>query len=149
MNNMPREWPVEHRLSELLLSVVFRVHKQLGPGLLTATYESCVRHELDQLGLHLEVRQPVPIRYGGIQLSSACEVPLWIEKKLVVMLLTEPYTELHMAQMRTYLRLTDCRIGFLINFNVTTLKRGVRRIISSGQSVSDRSSVRIVSTQTN
>lgn len=107
-----------------------RVHKTLGAGLLESVYEVCLAHELDKLGLKVERQIQLPVIYDGITLDAGMRLDLWIERKLIVEVkAVESLLPVHQAQLMTYLKLTENRLGLLINFNVTLFKNGVKRVI--------------------
>ena len=125
--------PIGSDVEALATSVVnaaFRVHKALGPGLLESVYETCVKHELSKLDIVCESQVSVPVIYDNIQLDAALRLDLWIERKIIVELkAVEKVLPIHKAQLLSYLKLTQNRLGFLINFNVPVIKNGINRII--------------------
>jgi GxxExxY protein len=113
----------ENQLSEIIVNACYEVHSNLGPGLLESTYEQCLFHELKVLGgLDVISQAPVSINYKGETIDSALRLDLWIEKKVILEIkAVKELNDIHMAQILTYLKLTDNRLGFLINFNVTRI----------------------------
>lgn len=117
-------------LSTKIYDGIFAVHRALGPGLLESAYEICLKKELEDLGLSVECQKPVPLIYKGITLDAGYRVDMMIEQKVIVELkAVENIFPVHRAQLLTYLRLTDCKLGFLINFNVELVKNGIERIV--------------------
>ncbi len=121
---------VEHRLTQMTLQVAFHLHKELGPGLLESTYQLCLAHQLSQLGLQVELSKGMPLMYDDLHLDVGYKVPMLIENKLVIDIKSHTFSDLHVAQMKTYLKLSQCQMGLLFNFNLTSLKQGVRRIMA-------------------
>ncbi len=119
----------DNELTELIIGCAIRVHRQLGPGLLESVYEECLVHELCKAGLSVE-RQPImPVVYDGLRMDSGYRVDIWVEKRIIIELkAVELLTDVHFAQLMTYLRLANCRLGLLINFNVVLLKNGLKRV---------------------
>jgi GxxExxY protein len=117
------------RLVRVVVDAGLKVHTTLGPGLLESVYEHCLAYELEARGLSLK-RQPVlPIRYGDVSLDAGYRLDLLVEDCLIIEIKSvEALTRLHEAQMLTYLRLSHCRIGLLMNFNATLFKQGVRQL---------------------
>jgi GxxExxY protein len=108
-----------------------RVHKTLGPGLLESVYETCLFYELDQYDLNVERQKILPIRYKGVELEAGYRLDLLIDNKVIVELkAVELLNNLHTAQLLTYLRLTENRLGLLINFNSALFKNGFKRVIN-------------------
>jgi GxxExxY protein len=105
-----------------------RVHEALGPGLLESVYEHCLAHELTSRGLRVQRQVQVPITYRGEQLDAGFRLDLLVQECVIVEVKAmEALLPIHQAQMMTYLRLSGNRLGFLMNFNVTLLKSGIRR----------------------
>ena len=112
------------------MDAAFKVHKTLGPGLLESVYETCMCHELAKRGLAFQRQLSLPINYDTIRLEAGLRIDLLVEKQVVVELkASEGMIPLYEAQLLTYLKLTNLRIGLLINFNVPLIKDGIRRIV--------------------
>ena len=108
-----------------------RVHTILGPGLLESAYLTCLAHELRKRGLRVEVQVPVPISYDGLRIGVGYRVDLVVEGTVMVELKAAKTLHLlHEAQLLSYLKLSDRRLGLLINFHVTRLKDGIKRIVN-------------------
>lgn len=106
----------------------FRVHRALGPGLLESVYEVCVCHELSKMGMPFGRQVDLPLTYDGVQLASGLRLDLWVDRKVIVELKgVDTLLPVHEAQLLTYLKLTHCRLGLLINFNVAKLVDGLHR----------------------
>jgi GxxExxY protein len=119
----------ENEVAHEVIGAALEVHKALGPGLLESAYQECLGHELELRGIYYQTEVVLPARYKGRQISPAYRADLLIGGCLLVELKSvEKLLPLHKAQLLTYLRLTECRLGLLINFNVTLLKSGITRV---------------------
>ena len=117
-------------LTGKIVDCAFSVHKSLGPGLLESAYEECLQYELDECGLSALKQIPMPLVYKNKKLDIGYRIDLIVEKKVIIEVkAVEALNPVHLAQLMTYLKLSGCRIGLLINFNVQFLKDGIRRII--------------------
>ena len=122
----------ENQLSEKIIGCAIQVHKSLGPGLLESAYEECLFYELKQLGLFVEKQKPLPLIYKDVKLDIGYRLDLLVEKKVIVELKSvEALHDVHIAQMITYLKLSGCKLGLLINFNVLRLVDGLKRIANN------------------
>ena len=121
-----------NRLTSSIIGCAIRVHRVVGPGLLESTYEACMAVELQELGLELERRKQVPLVYRGLHLPIAYQLDMLVNGTVILELKSvDAIAPIHVAQMLTYLRLTGCPVGLLLNFNVPVLKDGIRRIVTS------------------
>ena len=121
----------ENELAKIVVDVAFQIHTRLGPGLLESVYEAVMLHELRKRGLSVECQVPIPVAWDGIQLEIGFRVDLIVERLLVVELKSvEQIAPVHKKQLLTYLRLTDCRLGLLINFNTELIKNGISRVVN-------------------
>jgi GxxExxY protein len=121
----------ENELSNQILGAAIEVHKALGPGLLESVYESALRIELDARGIESRRQIELPLLYKGQRLDGALRVDLLVADLVIVEVKSvEQFAEIHLAQLLTYLRLADKRLGLLINFNATTLRNSVRRVVN-------------------
>lgn len=106
------------------------VHRQLGPGLLESVYEICLAHELSRRGHAVRTQVALPVVYDAIRLEAGYRVDLMVDESVIVEVKSiEALAPVHDAQLLTYLRLSERRLGFLINFNVALLKQGIKRMI--------------------
>jgi GxxExxY protein len=113
-----------------VIDCAITVHKQLGPGLLESAYEECLYQELLEFGVSTIKQVPMPLIYKGRKLDLGYRLDLLVEEKVVIEIKSvESLIPVHTAQLMTYLKLSGCRVGLLINFNVVFLKEGIRRII--------------------
>lgn len=121
----------ENELSNIVIGKAIEVHKVLGPGLLESAYQECLYFDLVQSGLYVEKEKPMPIVYKDVKLNHGYRIDLLIENKLIIEIKTvEFFTDVHTAQVLTYLRLGNYKLGLLINFHVALLKDGIKRIIN-------------------
>lgn len=119
-----------NRLTEQIIGAAIEVHRHLGPGLLESAYETCLAYELEQQGLTVERQKALPLIYKEIRLDQGYRIDLLVAQKVVVELkVVEQFTDVHEAQVLSYLRFSGCKVGLLINFNVKLLKDGVRRFV--------------------
>jgi GxxExxY protein len=124
----------ENELSHLILQCAFTVHSELGPGLLESAYEECLAYELQQHGLIVEKQKALPLVYKSVKLDAGYRLDLLVSNKVVVEIKSiEAFSEVHMAQVITYLKLSGCKLGLLLNFNVKSLKEGIKRIVNNFQ----------------
>lgn len=113
-----------------ILDCSFKIHSELGPGLLESAYEECLRYELFELGLKVEKQKPLPLVYKEVKLEVGYRVDLLVENLVVVEIKSvEALNEVHLAQILTYQKLSGCKLGLLVNFNVKRLKDGIKRVI--------------------
>jgi len=113
-----------------IVDCAVKVHKELGPGLLESAYEECLYQELLECGVESIKQVPMPLIYKGRKLDLGYRLDLLVEDKVVIEVKSvECLMPVHTAQLMTYLKLSGCRVGLLINFNVVFLKEGIRRII--------------------
>jgi len=125
------EIPAEiNRISGEVVDAAYKVHSQLGPGLLESVYETCLFHELTTRGLKVQRQVQLPVIYEGLSLDAALRLDLLVEDAVVVELkaadIMHPVFE---AQVLTYLKLSSRRVGLLIDFNVVTIKNGIKRLV--------------------
>jgi GxxExxY protein len=117
-----------NELTEIIIGLSIDVHKILGPGLLESAYQECLFYEINKSGLKVEREKSLPIIYKEIKLNHGYKIDLLIEDRLVIELKTvEFFTEVHFAQILTYLKLGGYSTGLLINFNTKLLKNGIKR----------------------
>lgn len=115
-------------LTEKIIGCAIKVHRVLGPGLLESTYETCFAHEMTKAGLQVQRQVPLPVVYDGIKLDASYFLDLVVEDTVILELkAVEHLLPIHEAQLLTYLKLADKRLGPLINFNVSLLKNGIKR----------------------
>lgn len=119
-------------LTQKVIGCAIEVHRHLGPGLLESTYEKCLAQELILAGVRFQVQIPIPVMYKGMRLDCGYRVDMLVDDRLIVELkATEQLLKIHEAQVITYMKLSQCAVGLLINFNVNILKNGIRRLFPS------------------
>jgi GxxExxY protein len=119
-----------NQITHEILDSAYKVHTALGPGLLESAYRTCLAYELRKKGLEVEEEKPVPIVYEEVKLECGYRMDLLVEDAVVVELKTvDSFTDVHFAQILTYLRFGEKRVGLLINFNVKSLKNSIKRFI--------------------
>jgi GxxExxY protein len=120
----------QDRLTETIIGCAIKVHRALGPGLLGSAYEACLTHELVGQGLAVKGQVPVPVVYEEVKLECGYRIDTLVEDSVVIEVKSvDELAPVHMAQLLTYLKLAKKRVGLLINFNVETLKDGIRRVV--------------------
>ena len=121
----------ENELSKIVFELWLKVHKNLGPGLLESSYEECLFYEIYKLGIKVEKQKALPLIYEEVKLDIGYRIDLIVENKLIIEIKSaEALNDLHMAQILTYLKLSNCKLGLLINFNSVLFKNGVKRVIN-------------------
>ncbi len=114
-----------------VIGAAIAVHRALGPGLLESAYEACLAYELVDRGLSVERQKALPVVYRGVKVDCGYRIDLLVQEKVIVELKAiERFEPIHIAQVLSYLKLSGCNVGLLINFNVRVLKDGIRRLIN-------------------
>ena len=122
----------ENELSELVIGSAIKVHKSLGPGLLESAYQACLYYELTKEGLDVEKEKAIPLVYEEVKLDCGYRLDLIVENRLIIEIKAmSSLTDVHMAQILTYLKLTECKLGLLMNFNEKLIKNGIRRVVNN------------------
>ena len=120
-----------NKITEQIIGAAVQVHRALGPGLLESAYEACLAHELAERNLRAERQKALPVSYKGVRIDCGYRIDLLVEREVIVELKAVSRIEpIHEAQLLSYLKLSGCRVGLLINFNVKQLTRGVRRLVN-------------------
>ena len=121
-----------NKITETIISGAINVHRTLGPGLLESAYEACMVYELAQAGLKVEQQKPLPIVYREVKLECGYRLDLMIENEVIIEIKSiEKLKPIHQAQLLSYLKLSECKVGLLINFNVKVLKDGIKRVVNN------------------
>ena len=121
----------ENEIARIVVDAAFKIHKTLGPGLLESVYEAVLDFELQRRGLHVARQVGLPVHYEGVKLELGFRIDLIIHDKLIIEVKSvETLAPVHKKQLLTYLRLTDLRLGLLINFNVERIKDGSQRVVN-------------------
>lgn len=128
-----------------IVDAAMRVHTALGPGMLESVYEKCLKHELVKRGLRVESQVWVPVIYDGVRIEGGYKIDLLVEDAVVVELkVVEQILDVHKAQLLSYLKLSDKRVGLLINFNVVHMRDGIRRLVNNYRSSASLASSAVV-----
>lgn len=119
----------ETELARKVIGLAINVHKELDPGLLESSYEECLFYELNQAGIFVEKQKTLPLVYKEVKLEVGYRIDLLIEKRLIVEVKSvDTLNDVHLAQILTYLKLSNCKLGLLMNFNVVKLVNGIKRV---------------------
>lgn len=122
----------ENEVTERIIGCAIKVHQQLGPGLLESAYTACLQHEIQKSGLRVEREKPVALCYDDLRIDCAYRLDLLVDETVIVEVKSvEKLEDIHVSQLITYLKLEDCQVGLLINFNVKLLKNGLRRVVNN------------------
>jgi GxxExxY protein len=124
----------ENELSKIIVNSCFKIHSRLGPGLLESVYEAILFHELIKFGLKVERQKTIPVIWDDVYLDIGFRSDLIIENKVIVERKSvEQLSNVHLKQVLTYLRITDLKLGLLINFNEALIKNGIKRVVNGLQ----------------
>ena len=122
----------ENEISRIIFNSALKVHKALGPGLLESAYEECLFYELKKADLFVEKQKALPLIYEKVKLDVGYRLDLFVEKKVIVEIKSvESLTDVHLAQVLTYLKLSNSKLGMLINFNVSLIRDGIKRVVNN------------------
>jgi GxxExxY protein len=122
----------ENEIGTEIINSAISVHKNLGPGLLESTYQACLEYELNKAGFFVKKETALPVIYQDVKLDCGYRIDLWINNKVIIEIKSvDSLNDIHLAQILTYLKLTDNRLGYLINFNVSKIKYGIRRVVNN------------------
>ena len=122
----------ENELATRIIGCAIQVHKQLGPGLLESAYQECLKYELIKQGLYVESQKAMPLVYEEVKLDCGYRIDLLVNRKVVIELKSvEALNDVHLAQTLTYMKLGSYKLGLLINFNVSLLKNGIKRVVNN------------------
>jgi GxxExxY protein len=117
-------------LTYKIIGCVYKVHSDLGPGLLEYTYEVCLEHELIKEGLMVERQKALPVVYDDIKLDAGYRIDIMVNNQVILEIKSvDEIAPIHQAQLMTYLKLSGLKLGLLLNFNVKDMKKGIKRII--------------------
>jgi GxxExxY protein len=117
-------------IASIVVDAGLKVHRALGPGLLESVYEHCLAHEIEKRGLQLQRQLSQPITYDGVKIDAALRIDLAVAGVIIVEVKSvEATLPIHKSQLLTYLKLSGCRLGFLMNFNVPLFKDGIQRLV--------------------
>ena len=121
----------ENEIGKIVVNSAIKVHKSLGPGLLESAYEACLAYELKKRIRDIQTQVGLPLVYDEVKLDVGYRLDIFIEGKVIIELkAVEKILPIHKAQIISYLRLSECKLGFLLNFNVYLMKDGINRIVN-------------------
>jgi GxxExxY protein len=121
----------ENELSNKIIGFAIEVHSALGPGLLESGYKECLYYKIGKSGLHVEKERPMPLIFEEVKLECGYRIDLLVENKLVIETKSvEVLNDVHLAQILTYMKLGNYKLGLLLNFNVVRLKEGIKRVVN-------------------
>ena len=122
----------ENELAKIVFEAGLTVHRALGPGLLESAYEECLFYEIRQAGLKVEKQKPLPLIYKEVKLEVGYRLDLVVENKVIIEVKSvEALNDIHTAQVLTYLKISGCKLGLLMNFNVLRVKDGIKRLVNN------------------
>jgi len=115
-----------------IVHCAIKVHRALGPGLLESVYQQCLAHDLEKAGLEVACEMPIPVKYDEVSIDLGLRIDMMVEKAVVIENKTvEKLLPIHEAQLLTYLKLTKLNLGYLLNWNVTLMKHGIKRMVNN------------------
>lgn len=121
----------ENQLAGVVVDAAYRIHTKLGPGLFESVYEAVLSHELEKRGLAVERQKSIPIRYNNLVFDEGFRADIVVENSVILELKSvETIAPVHKKQLLTYLRLTNLKLGLLINFGAALIKRGIFRVVN-------------------
>jgi GxxExxY protein len=119
-------------MARQIVDASVKVHRALGPGLLESAYQTCLAYELRKRGLRVDCEVLLPLVYDGVQIDAGYRIDMLVEDCVIIENKTvEQLLPIHQAQLLTYLKLRDCRLGFLLNWNVSLIKHGIKRMVNN------------------
>jgi len=122
----------ENEISKIVVDVCYKIHTTLGPGIFESDYENILEYELIERGLNITRQQPIPVIWEGIKFDQGFRADIIVENKVIVEIKSiEAIGPVHQKQLLTYLRLTDLKLGLLVNFNEALIKNGIQRIVNN------------------
>lgn len=121
-----------NQITEKIIGAAIEVHRALGPGLLESAYEACLAFELAERGLRIERQKPLPVFYRDVKLDCGYRLDLLVEESVIIEIkAVDRLAPIHQAQLQSYLKLSGCKVGLLLNFNVMVLKQGIKRVVNN------------------
>ena len=122
----------ENEISKIIFDAGLKIHRKIGTGLYERVYEECLYSELKKSGLAVQKQKPLPLIYEEVKLDVGYRIDIVVEDKLILEIKSvDALNEVHFAQLLTYLKLTNCKLGLLINFNVVLIKNGIKRVANN------------------
>jgi len=121
----------ENEIGTLIVDSAFEIHTNIGPGLLESAYQKCLIHEMENQGLHVLSEVKLPFHYKRIKLDCGYRIDLLVNKKVIIEVkMVDRLLDFHKAQLITYLKLTGCKLGYLLNFKKARMKNGIKRMVN-------------------
>jgi GxxExxY protein len=121
----------ENEIANKIVGIALEVHKVLGPGLLESAYKECLAFKLQEMGFNIHEEKPMPLIFEEVKLECGYRIDILVENKVVIEIKSvEGLNDIHLAQILTYMKLGNYKLGLLINFNVSLLKNGIKRVIN-------------------
>ena len=121
----------ENELSKIIFELGMKIHRKLGAGLFESVYEECLFYELKKAGLKVEKQKTLPIVYEELKIENAFRLDLIVEDKVILEIKTvENIYDVHKAQLLTYIKMTNCKLGLILNFRTAVFKDGVKRVVN-------------------
>ncbi|OJX31002.1 MAG: GxxExxY protein [Chryseobacterium sp. 36-9] len=122
----------ENELAKIVVDLGFKIYKKLGAGLFENVYEECLFHDIKKFGLKIEKQKSLSIIYDDLVIENAFKIDLLVENKLILEIKTVDYlNDIHKAQILTYLKMTNCKLGLLMNFRTDYYKNGIKRVVNN------------------
>lgn len=122
----------ENEIAKLVVDLALKIHKKLGPGLLESVYEECLFYELTKTGIKVEKQVVLPVIYDSIRIEAGYRIDLKVGEKVIIEIkAVDSVHAIHYSQLLTYLKLSGCKLGLLINFNVPQIKFGIKRVVNN------------------
>ena len=122
----------DYELTQKVIGCAMKVHSGLGPGLLESAYQECLCFELLKAGQFVEKQKPMPLVYSQVKRDCGYRVDIMVERRLILEIKSaDAINDIHLAQVLTYLRLANCRLALILNFNVLHLREGIRRVVNN------------------
>lgn len=119
-----------NNLTSKIIGAAFKVHSNLGPGLLESSYKECLFYELQKQNLFAEKEKALPLIYETVRLDIGYRIDILVEHNIIIEVkAVDALNDVHLAQVLTYLKLSNCKLGLLLNFNVADMKKGIKRVI--------------------
>jgi GxxExxY protein len=122
----------ENQIGTIIVESAIEVHTHIGPGLLESSYQKCIVHELENRGLTALEEVHLPLRYKGIKLDCGYRLDLLVNQRVIVEIKTvKSLLDIHKAQLLTYLKLNECKLGYLLNFKTSRMRYGIKRMVNN------------------
>ena len=132
MSNLKNIVMTENQIGTIIVESAIEVHTHIGPGLLESAYQKCIAHELENRGLTVLEEVDLPLRYKGIKLECGYRLDLLVNQRVIIEIKTvDSLLDIHKAQLLTYLKLKECKLGYLLNFKTSRMRYGIKRMVNN------------------